>query len=169
MWGYGPRHDAGATGVLDPLLAKAVVIAAGADKVALVGIDLGRGPTEAMMQTIRSEIARAGIASVMISGSHTHHGPVIELIDEPGLGRGKFDVAVAYSQKLPHLLIDVIVAADKAAQPARIGVASENATLNRNRHTKRSPRITDPACLSFASTMFKVGRSRFSLTSQPTR
>ena len=84
-------------------MAKAIVIAAGDDKVALVGIDLGRGPTEAMMKTIRQEIAdKAGIQNVMITGSHTHHGPVIELIDEPGLGKGKFDVAVAYSQKLPH-------------------------------------------------------------------
>ena len=94
-----------AEGTLDPLMAKAIVIAAGDAKVALVGIDIGRGPTEAMMQLIRREIAeKAGIRHVMITGSHTHHGPVIELIDEPGLGQGKFPVAIAYSQKLPHLL-----------------------------------------------------------------
>ena len=82
-------------GTLDPLMAKAIVIAAGDDKVALVGIDLGRGPTEAMMKIIRQEIAdKAGIRHVLITGSHTHHGPVIELVDEPGLGKGKFDVAV---------------------------------------------------------------------------
>ena len=50
MWGYGARHDMLAEGTLDPLMAKAIVIAAGDDKVALVGIDIGRGPTEAMMQ-----------------------------------------------------------------------------------------------------------------------
>ena len=101
-------------GTLDPLMAKAIVIAAGDDKVALVGIDLGRGPTEAMMKIIRREIAeKAGIRHVLITGSHTHHGPVIELTDEPGLGKGKFDVAVAYSQKLPHLLVEVILDADK--------------------------------------------------------
>ena len=93
MWGYGARHDCLSQGALDPLMAKAIVIAAGDDKVALVGIDLGRGPTEAMMKTIRQEIAdKAGIHHVLITGSHTHHGPVIELIDEPGLGKGKFDV-----------------------------------------------------------------------------
>ena len=58
-----------------------------------------------MMKIIREEIAdKAGIRHVLITGSHTHHGPVIELTDEPGLGKGKFDVAVEYSQKLPHLL-----------------------------------------------------------------
>jgi hypothetical protein len=145
MWGYGARHDMLSEGMLDPLMAKAVVIAAGEDKVALVGIDLGRGPTEAMMQVIRGEIAeKAGIRHVMITGSHTHHGPVIELVDEPGLGRGKFDAAVAYSQKLPHLLIEAILAADKDARPAKLGVATESVTLNRNRHTKREPRVTDP-------------------------
>ena len=132
-------------GALDPLMAKAIVIAAGDDKVALVGIDLGRGPTEAMMTSIRREIAdKAGIRHVLITGSHTHHGPVIELIDEPGLGKGKFDVAVAYSQKLPQLLVEAILAADKDLKPARIGVATESVTLNRNRHTKRQPKATDP-------------------------
>ena len=108
MWGYGARHDALSEGTLDPLMAKAIVIAAGDDKVAIVGTDLGRGPTEAMMTIIRQEIMeKAGIRHVLISGSHSHHGPVIELIDEPGLGKGKFDAAVAYSQKLPHLLVEV--------------------------------------------------------------
>jgi hypothetical protein len=145
MWGYGARHDAPCQGTLDPLMAQAVVIAAGDDKVAIVGTDLGRGPTEAMMTIIRQEIAaRAGIRHVMISGSHSHHGPVIELVDEPGLGQGKFDAAVAYSQKLPHLLVQVILDADHALEPARLGVATESVSLNRNRHTKREPKVTDP-------------------------
>ena len=99
MWGYGARHDALSVGTLDPLMAKAIVIAAGEEKLAIVGTDLGRGPTEAMMMIIRREIAeKAGIRHVLISGSHSHHGPVIELIDEPGLGKGKFDTAVSYSE-----------------------------------------------------------------------
>jgi hypothetical protein len=146
MWGYGGRHDMLSEGTLDPLLAQAIVIAAPNGKVAIVGTDIGRGPTEAMMKIIRAEIkAKAGIDHVMISGSHSHHGPVIELTDEPGLGKGKFDVAVAYSQKLPHLLIDVILEADKALRPARLGVATETTKLNRNRHTKREPKVTDPS------------------------
>jgi len=125
--------------------AKAIVIAAAVDKVAIVGTDLGRGPTEAMMMIIRREIAdKAGIRHVLISGSHSHHGPVIELIDEPGLGKGKFDAAVAYSQELPHLLVPAILDADKDLKPARIEVAIESVGLNRNRHTKREPKATDP-------------------------
>ena len=145
MWGYGARHDMLSQGALDPLMAKAIVIAAGDDKVALVGIDLGRGPTEAMMKVIREEIAdKAGIRHVLITGSHTHHGPVIELTDEPGLGKGKFDAAVAYSKELPDLLIEAILDADKDLKPARVGVATESVPLNRNRQTKREPKATDP-------------------------
>lgn len=145
MWGYGARHDMLSEGALDPLMAKAVVIAAGDDKVALVGIDLGRGPTEEMMKVIRQEIAdKAGIRHVLITGSHTHHGPVIELTDEPGFGKGKFDVAVAYSKKLPELLVSAILAADKNLKPAKVGVATEAVTLNRNRQAKREPKATDP-------------------------
>ncbi len=145
MWGYGARHDKPSEGTLDPLMAKAIVVAAGDDKVAIVGTDLGRGPTEAMMAIIRQELAeKAGIRHVLISGSHSHHGPVIELLDEPGLGRGKFDAAVKYAQELPHRLVQVILEADKVLRPARIGVAVESVTLNRNRHTKREPKATDP-------------------------
>src|SRR5262249_11757073 len=114
MWGYGARHDAPAQGALDPLMAKAIVAAAGDDKVALVGIDLGRGPTRAMMEVIRREVAeKAGIRHVIITGSHTHHGPVIELTDEPGYGRGKFDAAVAYSRALPERIVAAILDAHK--------------------------------------------------------
>jgi hypothetical protein len=145
MWGYGARHDKLSEGTLDPLMAQAIVIAAGDDKVAIVGTDLGRGPTEAMMSIIRNEIAeKAGIRHVLISGSHSHHGPVIELVDEPGLGKGKFDAAVKYSQELPHRLVAAILDADKALEPAGIGVAVESVNMNRNRHTKREPKATDP-------------------------
>jgi hypothetical protein len=145
MWGYGARHDALSVGTLDPLMAKAIVIAEGDEKLAIVGTDLGRGPTEAMMTIIRRELEeKAGIRHVLISGSHSHHGPVIELTDEPGLGKGKFDTAVDYSRKLPHMLIAVILDAEKAMKPARLGIATESVTLNRNRHTKRAPKATDP-------------------------
>jgi len=145
MWGYGARHDMLSDGVLDPLYAKAVVIEAGDQKLALVGLDLGRGPTRSMMQVIRKEIAeKAGITHVMICGSHTHHGPVIELANEKGYGKGRFDDAVAYIEKLPGLLRDAILEADGNRKPARMGIAKKDLEFNRNRHTKRQPKPTDP-------------------------
>ncbi len=145
MWGYGDRHADLSEGVLDPLWARAVVLRAGDDKLALVGTDLGRGPTIAMMEVIRDRLrSEAGIEHVIISGSHSHHGPVIELTDRPGYGAGKFDVAVQYAKELPGKLIDLILAADAQLQPARLGVGIKNVALNRNRHTKRQPKSTEP-------------------------
>lgn len=145
MWGYGERHAMLSQGTAAPLLAKAVVIEAGEDRLAIVGMDLGRGPTTAMMTQIRKAVAeQADVGHVMIAGSHTHHGPVIELTDREGYGKGKFDVAVAYAKRLPELLIEAIVEAKNNAVPARIGVAKKDLEMNRNRHTKRKPKPTDP-------------------------
>ena len=132
-------------GALDPLNAKAIVIQAGDQKLAIVGTDIGRGPTQAMMTKIRKEVKeKAGIDHVMISGSHSHHGPVIELVDHEGLGKGKFDDAVAYSQKLPDMLIEAILEADRNAKPAKMGIGTRTPRYNRNRHTKRQPPATEP-------------------------
>ncbi len=144
MWGYGGRHDQLSQGVIDRLEAKAVVIQAGPAKVAIVGMDLGRGPTPAMMAQIRQSVAAQGIGHVLICGSHTHHGPVIELTAEEGFGKGKFDDAVAYARELPSLIVAAIIEADKNRQPAKMGVASRDVGLNRNRHSKRLDKATDP-------------------------
>ena len=145
MWGYGDRHASLSEGAADPLMAKAVVLEVGDDRLAIVGMDIGRGPTAAMMKKIRQAVAeKAGVEHVMIAGSHTHHGPVIELTDREGFGKGKFDDAVAYSQRLPELLIEAIVEAKLNAVPAKIGVAKKNVPWNRNRHTKRVVKSTDP-------------------------
>src|SRR5579871_6709898 len=145
MWGYGARHAALSQGALDPLYAKAIVIQAGNDRLAIVGCDLGRGPTKAMMEKIRKELSeKAKIQHVLISGSHTHHGPVLELTDREGCGKGKYDDAVAYAQKLPDLLIEAVLEAAGNLKLARMGIASKDVSLNRNRHTKRTPKVTDP-------------------------
>ncbi len=145
MWGYGARHAMLSQGTADPLMAKAVVIEASDQRLAIVGMDIGRGPTTEMMEQIRKAVAeQAGVGHVMIAGSHTHHGPVIELTDREGFGKGKFDDAVAYAKRLPELMIEAIVEARNGVVPARIGVAKKNVELNRNRHTKRTPKPTDP-------------------------
>jgi hypothetical protein len=144
MWGYAARGDALSEGVHDPLLARALVLEAGGVKLAIVAIDLGRGPTPAMMATIREALALRGFAGVMVGGSHTHHGPVIELTDEPGRGRGKFDAAVAYSRELPAKIAAAVAEADDRLEPVAIRAAAKDVPLNRNRHSKRSPKSTDP-------------------------
>ena len=62
-----------------------------------MGLDLGRAPAEASLQRIRQRIKeQAGIENSIIAGSHTHHGPVLELTDQEGKGKGRFDAALRY-------------------------------------------------------------------------
>ena len=145
MWGYGDRHAALSEGTLDPLKATVVVIQAGRRKMAVVGLDLGRSPQEDSLQRIRSQIKeKAGIDVSFIAGSHTHHGPVLELFDSPGRGRGRFDAAIRYNQQLEQALVDSILQAHEQMKPAKVGQANKELVgFNRNRHTKIRPAPVD--------------------------
>lgn len=145
MWGYGARHDLLSAGTLDPLHAAAVVIQAGDKKLAIVGLDLGRSPSEKSLQNIRQRIkAEAGIEYSFIAGSHTHHGPVLELSDEAGKGKGRFDAALRYYQQLEDAIVAAIVEADQSLVPAKLATgAVELDGFNRNRHTQQPLKPVD--------------------------
>jgi neutral ceramidase len=145
MWGYGARHDALSTGILDPLYAAAVVIQAGTNKVAIVGLDLGRSPAEHSLQIIRQRIqSEAGIEYSFIAGSHTHHGPVLELTDEPGKGKGKFDACIRYYKEMEDGIAGAIIEANRKIAPAKMATGSVRLEqFNRNRHTKFEPKPSD--------------------------
>jgi len=145
MWGYGARHDALSTGVLDSLYATALVIQAGTGKVAIVGLDLGRAPTEKSLLRIRKRIkAEAGIESSFIAGSHTHHGPVLELSDEEGKGKGKFDAALRYYREMEEGIVAAVLEANSKLAPAKMATGSTQLDgFNRNRHTKLQPKPVD--------------------------
>ena len=75
LWGYSNRTH-GATGTLDPLMAKAVVLKAGDDSVAIVSLDLGRTPEESVLAKMREQTrAECGVSNLFITASHTHHAP----------------------------------------------------------------------------------------------
>lgn len=144
MWGYGARHALLSRGCRDPLWAKCVLIAAGDRKAALVGLDLGRSPGDPHFSRIRAAVKReAGVDFVLISGSHTHHGPVLELRDLPGQGGERYPDAVAYVDELERKLTQVICLAADSLQDARIGWSSRHVDMNRNRHAKIEPKPCD--------------------------
>ena len=145
MWGYGDRHDALSDGMLDPLYADALVIQAGGKKIAIVGLDLGRAPAEASLQRIRRRIKeQAGIQDSIIAGSHTHHGPVLELTDQEGKGKGRFDAALRYYGQLEDGIVAAIVEANSRLAPVRMAVGSVQLEgFNRNRHTHIEPKPSD--------------------------
>src|SRR5262249_13258036 len=125
MWGYGARHDALSQGTLDPLYAEALGIQAGDKKFAIVGLGLGRSPAECCLQRIRQRIkSEAGVEYSFIAGSHTHHGPVLELTDEPGKGRGRFDAALRYYREMEDAIVAAIVEANSKLAPAKMAVGS---------------------------------------------
>ncbi|MCI0456084.1 MAG: neutral/alkaline non-lysosomal ceramidase N-terminal domain-containing protein [Gemmataceae bacterium] len=136
MWGYGARHDKPSKGVLDPLHARAVVLASGKDRIAIVSLDLGRAPTRQSTDTIQKRVKAAGIDHVFLVASHTHHGPVIELDNWP-TPKG------SYVRQLEDKLTGVILDAAKGLRPASLGVAARAVTLNRNRHSRLPDKPVD--------------------------
>jgi len=137
MWGYAARKDALSTGTLDPLTATALVLDAGGTKLAIVGLDLGRSPNEQSLQRIRDRIAAAGVAYSLITGSHTHHAPVLELTDADGRGRGRFDAAIRYNVMLETAIVEAVLEANARLTSARIATSMDPIEgFNRNRHSK---------------------------------
>ena len=137
MWGYGARHDRPSDGVLDPLQARALVLAVGNQRIALVSLDLGRAPTRQSTAAIRARTKEAvGIEHLFLVGSHTHHGPVIELDNWPSPTN-------SYVRQLEQKLAGVIIEAAKATRPARIGVAAKEVPYNRNRHSHLEDKPVD--------------------------
>lgn len=145
MWGYGARHDLLSNGTLDPLKATAIVLQVGDEKLAIVGLDLGRSPSEQSLQRIRERIlADCGIKHSFLAGSHTHHGPVVELTNQKGKGQGKFEASLRYNTLLEDRIAEAITEANRSLVPAKLAVGAIALDgFNRNRHTKLLPKPVD--------------------------
>lgn len=118
-WGYGAEAPI-ATGVLDPLFAKAVVIKAENDTLAIVHLDLGRPPLPEACARIRARVAKRGVDHVMITATHTHQAPAM-------------DVDADYVRKIETQIGDVIEEAAKKLTPALIGVGRTSIDIAHNR------------------------------------
>ncbi|WP_395742203.1 hypothetical protein [Prosthecobacter sp.] len=102
----------------DPLKARAMVVASGGKKLAIVGVDLVKirrdlsdKAIELVMQ--QTDITRDGI---LICPSHNHSGPLIPADGDNAKANKE------YIDTLPKLISDSIVLASKALQPARMSV-----------------------------------------------
>jgi hypothetical protein len=137
MWGYAARRDKPCTGVRDRLQARALVLEIDRQRFALVSLDLGRAPTRHSTATICDRVKKdAGIDTIFLVASHTHHGPVMELESWP-------TPKAPYVRELEKKLGDVIIAAAKDLKPARLGIISKEVAFNRNRHTKQADKPVD--------------------------
>lgn len=76
LWGYSHRKSP-ATGTLDPLYARVLVLEAGEKRIALVTVDLGRAFGPASLQWLR-DATRNQVSFLVVAASHTHSGPVVQ-------------------------------------------------------------------------------------------
>jgi hypothetical protein len=96
LWGYSNRQSP-ATGTLDPLYARVLVLEAGRQSLALVDIDLGRPFGPASLQWLRNA-ARQDVSFLILTATHTHSGPVIQ-DDYPG-GKPAWETAAKSKPRL---------------------------------------------------------------------
>jgi hypothetical protein len=145
MWGYGDRRAALSDGVLDPLYADVVVIEAGGRRIAIAGLDLGRSPGEESLERLRARLKQeSGIEHAFVAGSHTHHGPVLELTAKEGRGAGQFDAALRYYRELEDSIAAAAAEAARNLAPVHIAAGAWQVDgLNRNRHSKLEPKPID--------------------------
>ncbi len=131
MWGYSDRAGV-ATGVLDPLWAKCLVLEVEEKRLALVSLDLGRCFGPASLSRLRHRLARnRGISCLVLAASHTHSGPVIK-DDYPG------KVPPHWEANALDKIASAIEAAHARVENARIGMGYGKVRIGHNRRQVNS-------------------------------
>lgn len=126
LWGYSDRTGP-ATGTLDPLFAKIVVMDDGANRIALVTLDLGRTFGFESLDNIRQTATqKSGVQQVFFFASHTHSGPTIDDAYEAGK-RPEWE-----TQAIDKITSAIADAAGKLA-PAKIGFGIGETLIGHNR------------------------------------
>ncbi len=120
--GYGARERP-ASGVRDPLFARAMVLGDDGARLAIVGADLLQVDAE-LVSTVRAGVERACSIppdAVLVCASHTHFGPALQ---RTGYLPEHLDEAIspAYVNDLAAKLTDCVAQADSRRQPVRVGV-----------------------------------------------
>ena len=124
LWGYGDRKGP-ATGTLDPLYARVLLLDDGRQVVAVVTLDLGRSFGQPQMKAVRERANKLhNVNEVMFVASHTHSGPVI---DED------YDQIPEWEQRALDKIVQAIGTARGQMAEARIGVGYGQAILGHNR------------------------------------
>lgn len=129
LWGYSNRSGP-ATGMLDPLYARVLVLDDGRQAVAVVTLDLGRSFGQPQMNFVRERVRQLHrVNEVMFIASHTHSGPVI---DED------YEQVPPWEQRALDKIIQAIGDARGRMVEARIGVSYGQAILGHNRRLVQS-------------------------------
>jgi hypothetical protein len=125
MWGHENRRET-ATGTLDPLYARVLVLEAAPERLALVPLDLGRSFGPASLARLRTAVQlSSGITCLLVAASHTHSAPVVK--DEYR------DAPPAWEQAALDKIAQAIARAAKSLEPARLGVGTGAVYIGHNR------------------------------------
>jgi hypothetical protein len=126
MYGYGNRKG-GATGVLDPLMARVLVLEAADKRLAFVVMDLGEPPAGEWIKRLRQNAAKSsGISYTLVAATHTHSGPEIRDEYPP---REAPDWESGVLEKVGQAIDD----AHRNAVEARIGTGYGSVLIGHNR------------------------------------
>lgn len=117
--GFG--RDRRATGIHDPLFARALVLQQGATSVAIVALDLIGLPYERVL-AIRRRITSVPGQNVIIACTHVHSGP--DTIGLWGPSETKSGVDERYMAFLEGRVVEAVEKAAKAAVPVALRVGS---------------------------------------------
>src|SRR4051812_2177920 len=128
MAGFG--HNRQAAKVHDPIVARAVVLSDGKQKVALVAVDVV-GLFNAVAESVRKQVE--GFAYVSVSSTHNHEGP--DTMGLWGVNPFKSGVDKEYVKSVEAALVRIVGEADKAKKPAtaKIGTVAAPELLEDNR------------------------------------
>ncbi len=125
MWGFEERVDP-ATGTLDPLYARVLVLEAGTTRLAIVAVDLGRSFGEASLDRLQSEVrASSRISCLLVNASHTHSAPSI---------KDEYSAAPpAWETRALELIAGAVHDAANHLQEVRLGVGTGSVLIGHNR------------------------------------
>jgi hypothetical protein len=141
--GFGKNRKA--TGVHDPLMARALVLAHGGRKLALVSVDVV-GLFHATAERVRARLP--GFTYVLVSSTHNHEGP--DTLGLWGANAVSSGIDPDYLKRLEEGIIKAVGEAEKAARPvrARLGTARAPELL----HDGREPYVKHDELVALALT-----------------
>jgi hypothetical protein len=136
MAGY--YAERGAQSIHDDLHAKTIVLDVGGSRAALVVLDLITTPRSLVAESRREidRVSKLGGGNVMISATHTHTGPVIDLENRFG---GSSAAVKNYRATLPMRIAESVRLAESRLTPARALAArgrEDSIAFNRRFHMK---------------------------------
>jgi neutral ceramidase len=125
MYGYANRKCGDSNSVHDRLHAKALVLAVGDKKLAIVTLDLGSIVSRDLNKQVANKL---GIGVLLLAASHTHSAPSFlpvsgALPDEPS----------RYQKELEPVLFSLVERASKDLFPARLAIGRGSLQLGYNR------------------------------------